>query len=80
MGAEQSLQPKYETSMSEMARSGNYAAQRQLDYRLTDENTLSIISPSSTSADEERDFQIAMKRRQEPAGASLAEIGKKFGL
>jgi len=32
------------------------------------------------AAGEELDFQVAMRRRNEPAGASLAEIGKKYGL
>jgi hypothetical protein len=32
------------------------------------------------SGSEERDFEIAMKRRDEPAAGSLAEMRKKYGL
>ena len=35
---------------------------------------------SDHAVGEELDFQVAMRRRNEPAGASLAEIGKKYGL
>jgi len=38
------------------------------------------IEGSNADADEERDFRIAMKRRSEPAGTSLDDIGKKYGL
>lgn len=40
---------------------------------------VSSASPRSAIG-EELDFQIAMKRRTEPSGASLAEMANKYGL
>lgn len=67
---------------------GNYDAQRLLDFRLVRGQGLRIMSPAEQAVfrevleehGEERDFQIAMKRRKEPAGATLTEMGKKHGL
>ena len=64
---------------SPTAEAGNYNAQRQLGYRLADDGRWRITSPIDRDS-EERDFQIAMNRRREPEGASLAEMGAKFGL
>lgn len=68
-------------------KSGNYEAQRQLDFRLVHGHGLRIMSPLEQAEalrelehSEERDFQIAMSRRNEPAGKTLTEIGKKHGL
>ncbi len=67
-------------------KSGNYEAQRQLDFRLVHGQGLRIMSPLEQAAfrvserGEERDFQIAMRRRKEPAGATLTELAKKHGL
>jgi hypothetical protein len=57
-------------------------SQRQLDFRLEKGNALRIVSlwDFRAAPEEERDFQVAMKRRREPAGASLSEMGKKHGL
>ncbi len=65
---------------------GNYEAQSILDFRLVHGQGLRIMSPVELAAiraleqGEERDFQIAMRRRKEPAGATLTEVGKKHGL
>ena len=62
---------------------GDYAAQGKLDFRLARGESLRVVSSLNRQAvltDEERDFRIAMNRRDEPEGASLAEIGKKYGL
>ncbi len=62
---------------------GNYEAQRQLDYRLTSGSSLRIIAPPircMAATGEDLDFKLAMARRNEPAGATLDEIGKKYGL
>jgi hypothetical protein len=68
-------------------RSGNYEAQRQLDFRVVRGQALRIILPVQQAAlreaeqrREKRDFQIAMRRRKEPAGATLNEMAKKHGL
>jgi hypothetical protein len=71
---------QYESQRTERIKSGDYEAQRQLDFRLVRGETLRIVSALDLSSGEERDFQIAMKRRKEPAGASLTELGKKYGL
>jgi hypothetical protein len=64
-------------------RSGDYAAQRQLDFRLVRGQSLEIVSPferATELSEIERDFQIAAARRDEPEGATLAEMGKKYDL
>ena len=77
----QAMQQLYEAGTG-----GNYQAQRQLDFRLETSGTLRIVSPlsevvfHSLQSNEERDFQIAMRRRGEPEGLSLAQIGEKYGL
>jgi hypothetical protein len=83
MGAERTYHPghgAYSPQPAEEITSGNYNAQRQLDFRLASGGTLRIISPLEELSDDERDFQIAMKRRKEPKGASLEQMGKKYGL
>jgi hypothetical protein len=74
---------------SPTAEAGNYNAQRQLDYRLAGGGSWRITSPmdrgtssflQSRRSHEESDFKIAMSRRNEPEGASLTEMGKKYGL
>lgn len=66
---------------------GNYEVQRLVDFRVVHGQALRIISPFEQAAlrdlehkKEERDFQIAMRRRNEPAGATLTEMAKKHGL
>jgi hypothetical protein len=63
-------------------RSGDYAAQRLLDFRLVSGERLEIISAlEGTSPSEiEQDFRIAVNRRDEPEGATLTEMSEKYGL
>lgn len=82
MAATQNLIARFEP---QTIRCGNYEAQRQLDHRVLRGQTLRILSPSEQAILRERekdehDFRIAMQRRNEPAGASLAEMAKKYGL
>ncbi len=60
----------------------SYASQRQLDFRLERVGTLRVVSlwDERASPDDERDFRIAINRRNEPEGASLDQIGKKYRL
>jgi hypothetical protein len=82
MAIKENLTAQYELPR---IRSGNYEAQRQLDFRLVHGHALRIVSPLEQAAHrlkygEERDFQIAMQRRKEPVGLTLKEMGKKYGL
>ncbi len=84
MAASEKLIAQFEP---QTVRSGNYEAQRQLDFRVVHGQALRIISPFEQAAlrvlereKEEQDFQIAMRRRKEPAGATLNEMAKKHGL
>jgi hypothetical protein len=47
--------------------------------RLTPEQ-VEDLKASLAKAEEERDFELALKRRNEPEGATLEHIGKKYGL
>jgi hypothetical protein len=80
MVAKKQPSAQYESQGIERIERGDYEAQRQLDFRLVHGETLRIVSALDLSSGEERDFQIAMKRRKEPAGASLTELGKKYRL
>jgi len=62
---------------------GDYAAQAKLDFRLARGETLKMISPlsrRSLQSVEEHESRLAMNRRHEAEGASLIELGKKYGL
>jgi hypothetical protein len=84
MTAVPSLIARYEPQTIRM---GNYQAQGQLDYRVLHGQTLKLISPMELAVirelerkKEEREFQVAMGRRKEEAGASLRDVAKKYGL
>jgi hypothetical protein len=82
MAAEKSKHGQYAPQgIVTVTSASDYVVQGKLDFRLARGETLRIISPFNQSLrQEESDFEIAMKRRAEPEGMSLAEIGKKYGL